>query len=318
MKQFFFCLFLLCQLPALRAQQAPLFALYRDAWSIVNPAAISNNYLLNNRTMSLSSTGRFQWWGMPESPRTQTLNWEWVDEDRNSIWGGQLLNDKTGKIGQTGVYGRYAYRIRRGRRTVQSLTIGIQGGAVQYRAKWSEIEFPDPANAPQSDQWSIRPDVGVGVFYHYADRWYAGLSVPQTFGLRATYRDDTRALSVRRVPHVFAVAGGYWSAPWIGNETSFIEPSIWLKYAPNAPLNVDLNARCQVSELLWFGTGTNLGLGERIAATLHVEAGMFFGEQVQLLNSQLKLGFGFDLPLTQGVAGAFGTGGEVSVVYAWK
>ncbi len=318
MKNLFFLSIFLLHAALLSAQQTPLFSLYRDSWAVLNPAAISNNYLLNNRTMTLSGTWRTQWWGLAESPRTQALNWEWVDEDRNSVWGGHALNDQTGKIGQTGVYGRYAYRLRMGRRMAHSLTIGLQGGAVQYRARLSEIEFPDPRTAPQTDQRVIRPDFGAGVFYHRADRWYAGLSVPQTFGFQTVYATEAGDVRLRRVPHIFAVAGGYWSASWLGNETSFIEPSVWLKYAPNAPLNLDLNARAQVSELVWAGAGLSLGLGERLGAALHFEAGLFFGEQVQLLNSQLKLGFSFDLPVTQGLAANFGASGEVNVVYSWR
>lgn len=318
MKNLLLALVALLQVTLLSAQQTPLFSLYRDSWAVLNPAAISNNYLLNNRTMTLSGTWRTQWWGLAESPRTQALNWEWVDEDRNSVWGSHILNDQTGKIGQTGFYGRYAYRLRMGRRDAHSLTIGLQGGAAQYRARLSEIAFPDPRTAPLTDQRVIRPDFGVGLFYHRTDRWYAGLSVPQTFGFQTVYATEVGDVRMRRVPHIFAVAGGYWGASWLGNETSFIEPSLWLKYAPNAPLNLDLNLRAQVSELVWAGTGINLGLGERLGMALHFETGLFFGEQVQLLNSQLKLGFGFDLPVTQGVASNFGASGEVNVVYSWR
>ncbi len=316
MKNVLFTLFLLPLFAS--AQQAPLVTVYRDAWSLLNPAAMSNNYLLNNRSMSLSGNWRTQWWGLAESPRTQVLNWEWVDDDRNSVWGAHALNDQTGKIGQSGVYGRYAYRLRMGKRTEHSLTIGIHGGMVQYRARLSDIEFPDPSTAPQTDVRVLRPDVGVGVFYHRADRWYAGLSVPQTFGMQTVLPTDRGDFAIRRVPHIYAVAGGYWSATWLGNETSFIEPSMWLKYVPNAPLNLDLNARAQISELVWAGTGVNVGLGEQVAAALHFEAGLFFGEQSQLLNSQLKVGFGFDVPVTQGVVGNFGGSGEVNVVYSWR
>ena len=302
----------------LQAQQAPLFTVYRDQWSILNPAAVSNNFLLNNRSMSLSGTWRTQWWGLSESPRTQLLNWEYVADEQNSVFGAHALNDQTGKIGHTGVYGRSAYRIKSGKRVVQSLTIGLSAGAVQYRARLSEIEFPDPMTQPLTDDRAIRPDIGVGVFYQYADRYYAGISVPQTFGLSSQFMGGKEDFDIRRIPHVFAVAGGYWSAPWLGNETSFIEPSVWLKYAPNSPLNVDMNLRCQINELLWAGTGLNTGFGEQFSAALHIEAGMFFGDQVQMLNSQFKVGFGFDLPVTQSLASIFGASGEVNVVYSWR
>ena len=302
----------------LKAQQTPLFSLYRDQSGILNPASLSNNYLLNNRTMSLSGTWHVQWWNLPESPRTQALAWEMVRDDQNSVFGAHILNDQTGKIGQTGIYGRYAYRIKMGRRISQSLLIGINAGAVQYRAKLSEIDFPDPGTAPTAYARPIQPDIGLGVFYHYADRYYAGISVPQTFGLTTRYQDEQAVFPIRRVPHVYAVVGGYWSTPWLGNETSFLEPSAWVKYVPNSPLNIDLNLRAQISELVWAGTGVNTGFGKAISATVHFEAGLFLGEQVRLFKSQLKTGFAFDLPVTQSQGKVFGGSAEVVVVYTWR
>lgn len=59
--------------------------MYRDAWSLLNPSAISNNYTLNKRSMTLNGVACVQWWGLPESPRTQFLNWEYADDERNSL-----------------------------------------------------------------------------------------------------------------------------------------------------------------------------------------------------------------------------------------
>ncbi len=302
----------------LDAQQTPLFSVYRDQWAVLNPAALSNNYLLNHRTMSLSGAWHVQWWNLPSSPRTQALSWELVAEEQNSTFGVHALNDQTGEIGQTGLYGRYAYRISMGKRTPHALLIGLSAGAVQYRANLAEIEFPDPGAIPTQNLRSIRPDFGFGLFYHYDDRYYAGLSVPQTLGFLTRFEQDGNVVAIRRIPHIYAVLGGYWSAPWLGNETSFIEPSLWLKYAPNSPLNADLNLRAQVSELVWVGTGVNAGLGVQAGVALHFEAGLFFGDQVQLFDGQLKTGFAFDLPVTQGLARVFGGSAEVVVVYAWK
>jgi type IX secretion system PorP/SprF family membrane protein len=317
MKTFFlFTALALCG--SLLAQQTPLFSMYRDQWGVLNPAALSNNYLLNNRSINLSGAWHVQWWNLPESPRTQTLAWEMVSDKRNSVFGAHVMNDQTGKFGQTGVYGRYAYRIKMGRRISQSLLIGLNVGAVQYRAKLSEIDFPDPGTAPTQYPKSIRPDFGVGIFYHYADRYYTGISIPQAFGFNTNFSDNKESFNIRRIPHVFAVFGGYWSTPWLGNETSFIEPSLWIKYVPHSPLNIDLNLRAQISELVWAGTGVNAGLGLEPSATLHFEAGLFLGEQVKLLNSQLKTGFAFDLPVTQSLGRTFGSSAELVVVYTWK
>lgn len=310
-------LWLLFSIPLL-AQQTPLSTVYRDQWSILNPAAISNNYLLNKRTMTLSGSWREQWWNVPESPSTQSVNWEWVQEDYNSVWGAHLLHDRTGKIGQTGLYGRYAYRILMGRRVIHAITIGLQAGFVQYRARLSDINFPDPFTQPMGNEVQYRPDIGVGAFYHYDDRYYAGISVPQTFGLQTEFGEGEEPFQIRRVPHFYGVVGGYFDAPWLGNETSFIEPSLWLKYAAGSPINLDVNARCQISELIWAGTGVNVGLGEQLGLALHFEAGVFLGEQIRISDQHIKLGFGFDVPLSHGLGNAFGSSAEVNVVYSWR
>ncbi len=311
------CLFLLLSPLTIHAQQTPLTTLYRDQWSILNPAAISNNYLLNDRTMTLSASLREQWWNVPESPSTQSVNWEWVQDDYNSVWGAHLLNDRTGKIGQTGLFARYAYRIRLSRRVDHSITIGIQAGVVQYRARLSDIRFPDPFTQPLGNEVIYRPDVGAGIFYHYKNRYYAGISSPQTFGFQTEFGEDP-LLSIRRTPHLYAVVGGYWDATWIGNETSFIEPSLWVKYVPGAPINIDLNARCQISELVWAGTGFNVGLGPELGLALHVEAGLFFGEQSRLNFGHFKAGFGLDIPLRHALATSFGAAAEINLVYSWE
>ncbi|NUO02747.1 MAG: type IX secretion system membrane protein PorP/SprF, partial [Saprospiraceae bacterium] len=149
------------------------------------------------------------------------------------------------------------------------------------------------------------------------NRYYAGISAPQTFGFETRFAEDP-PLAIRRVPHLYAVLGGYLDAAWIGNETSFIEPSLWVKYVPGAPLNLDLNARCQISELVWAGTGVNVGFGEQLGVTLHAEAGLFFGEQSRLNFGQFKAGFGLDIPLRHSLVNSFVAAAEINLVYSWK
>lgn len=309
-------LLLAMALPA-AAQQLPLFNTYRDHWNVLNPAALSNNYLVNEWRMSAGASYRHQWWGAPEAPSTQLLNWEWVRDDINSVFGAHLLNDRTGKIGQTGVYGQYAYRLNLGRRTDQSVLIGLSAGVVQYRAQLSNIKFFDVEEQPLEDDNLLYPDFGLGVFWHYSDRYYAGLSIPQTFGLDTRFRSEDGDFSVKRAQHLYAVVGGYFQVTWFGNETSFVEPSLWLKYVPGAPFNFDLNARYQISDLLWVGTGFGAGFGVNTAATLHFESGVVLGEQVSIYSGQLKIGMGFDLPIAGGYGADFGSTLEVNAVYSW-
>lgn len=305
-------------LTEIKAQQLPIFSVYRDQWSIFNPAVLSNNYIINDRTTTLGTTYHIQWWNLSSSPRTQLINWEQIKEDYNIIYGGQLVNDQAGKLGQTGVYGRFAYHIDLGRRVEQAFVIGLHAGLVQYRAKLSEINFPDPTTAPGLDDKLLYPDFGFGIFYYYTDRYYAGLSVPQLFALSTVFDKAGAPVSVQRVQHYNLVLGAYWDISWLGNETSFAEPSLWVKYAPGGAINADINLRAQVSELIWAGTGLNLGFGRQTSAALHFEAGLFFGDQVNMLNSHFKMGFGFDLPISQDIRTYFGNSVELNLIYSWN
>lgn len=302
----------------IKAQQLPVFSVYRDQWSIFNPAVLSNNYIINDKTSTIGLTSHIQWWNLPSSPRTQLLNWEQISESNNIIYGAQLINDQAGKLGQTGLYGRFAYRIDLGRRTEQAVVVGLHAGAVQYRARFSDIEFPDPSTAPGADDRLIYPDFGFGVFYYYSDRYYAGLSVPQLFGLSTQFDSEGAAVSVKRVQHINMVLGGYWDINWLGNETSFVEPSLWIKYVPGGIINADANFRMQISELVWAGTGVNIGFGKPVSTALHFETGLFFGDQVNMINSHFKIGFGFDLPIAQDFRSYFGSSAEVNLIYSFN
>ena len=296
-------------------QQLPIFTLYRDHWSIINPAYISNNYLINEMNMSVAASYRKQWWGIEGGPVTQVVNWEFVPQDQNWSTGAHIINDKTGLIGQSGAYGQFTYSLKFGRRINQSFVFGLDAGLVQYRAKISQIEWQDEGDAVLNDDNVIFPDFGFGMFYHYADQIYAGFSVPQTFGLTTTFRTDNGDFPVERFQHFYAVVGGYIPVNWFRSNNSFIEPSAFVRFAPNVPLSFAVNARYLISEVFWTGLGGSLNFGDRLTGALHFEMGNILGEAIDLQNSQLKLGLGFDVPI--GPFENFGYGIEVVAVYSW-
>ena len=120
-----------------------------------------------------------------------------------------------------------------------------------------------------------------------------------------------------RQQHYYVIVGGYIPVNWIGNsDDSFLEPSMWLRYTENAPLSVDANIRYQISEIFWAGAGGTFGLGTQLSSTLNIEAGSVISEAVDL-DGQLKIGFGFEIPLGLYRRG-FGAGLEVNAVYSWE
>lgn len=271
------------------AQQLPFLAQYRENHILINPASISVNYTNNNSALSTGFLGRYQWMGMPDAPRTQTAYGSYLWEDQNFGFGGFLINDQTGPIGFSGVYGQLAYVLELssyGHKISGGLNIGI----VQYRAKFQDNLNFTTENDPQViNNSQIYPDVGAGIYYHYDKYFYAGLSVPQVLGLNLNYKTPNNEFQIQRLQHVYFVMGGYIG---IGEE-SFLEPSTWIQYVPNGPVNINLNLRMLIpvgqNFEMWFGGGYSVsGMG-------HLEGG-FTLTDLQLFGEYdgLKFGLSYD------------------------
>lgn len=301
----------------LRAQQLPNFTIYRDQWNVINPAALSNNYLINELNYTVGASYRRNWLNVQDAPQTGILNFEMVLEEQNSVIGAHVISDKTGKLGQTGFYGHYAYILDMGGRTDRALVIGLGAGLVQYGAKLSEIDFPDLANRPAINDNLLFPDFSLGAFFYEEDNYYLGVSVPQVFGLDTKFKAEDARYDVKRLPHVYAVAGKYFDS-FLGNSTSFLEVSSWLRYVPNAPISLDVNGRLQISELYWAGLGFGAAAsGQQKTFSVRAETGFVLGEQVRIENGQFKLGLAYDQPLAAPLGRYFGGAFEVHLLYSW-
>ncbi len=277
-----------------QAQQLPLFTQYRDNNTIINPASVESDFLGFGQNLTFGATYRRQWTGISGAPQTQTLRGSYLNVDMSGVAimaGGYLMNDQTGPTGFTGLYGRIA-----GLLTDDPLyggfSIGLSAGFVQYRVKASEIRLREDGDVLGNvDMSQFYPDVGVGLFFYRAidggafdgDYIYAGLSVPQVLGLDLAFQDENGDFLLKRVQHFYGQLGLY---KFFDND-SFLEPSVWVRYAANVPFNADFNIRYQLPTSLWVGTGVSL------SKTLHLEAGVVLGENVGWDNS-LRIGYGFD------------------------
>jgi len=230
--------------------------------------------------------------------------------------GGYIINDETHPTALTGVIGRIA-GIVTDDPMYGGLSLGLSFGAMQYRAdligqRGGDANVVDPLTQVNVRQFF--PDVGFGLFaykkidqgFFERDNIYAGFSVPQLFGLDFTLPTSEGEFNVKRVQHYFFVAGWY---KYI-SESSFIEPSAWVKYVPNTPLKVDFIVRGQISDLLFAGVGGST------AKEIHFECGVLVGDNLGWSNQQIKIGYGYDYALFDtGYAHLFGPTHEINV--AW-
>lgn len=333
MKQFYISLILLLTVLDIQAQLLTPYTLYRDQWGVLNPAAISNNYVLDELSFSVSAMDRHQWLGngfnWDYSPNTQIVNFEGVIEHNNIAIGGNLHHDRTGDLSSMGGYARFAYLISMDRFAKKTLSIGLAAGLLQNRSRidgsnQDYFRTPEQEVMPSS---VIKPDVSLGIFYYHEDLWYAGFSIPQLLSLNTQFGEDQIAYSIKQPRHYYFLAGGYIPSKYlgIGDGSSFLEVSGWARYLPIRQseedsfahiFRIDLNARYQHNQSVWLGIGFGTDLATEML-TLHTELGLLGSEQFNLSNGQLKVGLAMDHPVGGGLH-RLGPSAEIIVMYSWQ
>lgn len=274
----------------LDAQQLSLFTQYREAATIINPAAMESDWLTYGYNMSFGGSYRRQWAGQDNTPQTQTLRFSYINPDKTGATftaGGYLINDQTGPTGYTGGYGRVGTVISQDPASY-GISVGLSAGYAGFRVRSSELILRDPDDPLAGvDQSQGHPDVGLGVFAYGLlnddNMLYGGISVPQLLGFDLTYTNDNGEFDVTRQRHFYGSAGWYW---FTGSD-SFLEVSSWVKYVEGAPLNADISFRYQLPTAPYFGAGLST------SKNFHFEAGINVGQAVNA-DTNFRVGYGYD------------------------
>lgn len=305
-------IFLLCLLStgfSLAGQQLPSFTLFRDNWNVLNPASVSSDYLFSNNPMSIFATYRNQWNGVEGAPETAVLNWEYVLNYWNVVTGLSIRHDQAGEISSTALFGRFGYRINLDRRGDRFINVALNGGVVQYRADLADLNLGETVIDLANDL-IYYPDFGVGLMYYHEDLFYLGISVPQTFGLSTSVRNDNGEFDIKRTQHFYLMGGTYFDIYALNSDASYLELSGFLKYVPNAPLAIDVHARMQLGEVLYIGMGGGL------SQTARAEAGIVIGESMNFNAGQVRVGAAYGIGLSK-YAQAFGNSLELHAIYSF-
>lgn len=206
----------------MNAQQDPMFTKYMFNGLAYNPAfAGSPGYL------SVRALHRSQWTGIDGAPITQSFSLHMPFKDRVGL-GLSVVNDKVGATGSTSAYFSYAYRVPFGS---GKLSLGLQAGAMNWRADFDKLRYHDPQELDPSfiegspNTWM--PNAGVGVFY-YTPIYYVGFSVPQMISWELD--NEPRNNDVPRVakyyPHFYFTAGAAFP---VNGDALYFKPSLLIK-----------------------------------------------------------------------------------------
>ncbi len=295
------------------AQLVSLFTQYSDLQTFINPAAIPSEFLQYQQKSVAGLTFRRQWTKIEGSPLTALARFDHTNQGNTlSSFGGFLMKDKVGAADVQGIYGRYAYQIRPSSQEDMFIGLGLTAGMLQYRIDRADLEFKpgDQLQAAQETKWV--PDFGIGInFIAYPQRgakFYAGVSLPQVAGLGATFDgQDGEKFTFRRPTHVMGSMGAIFPV----GQQGFMEPSIWVKYTKNQPVNVDINLRQKFRNNFW------MGLGYGTAKVIHTEVGLILAESIGLQKGIFRIGYGFDYNISGLLSNYLGTTHEINLSYAF-
>ncbi|MEM9822869.1 MAG: type IX secretion system membrane protein PorP/SprF [Bacteroidota bacterium] len=246
-------------LPA-TAQQDPMFTKYMFNSLAFNPAFAGSPEYLQVRLLY-----RNQWWAIDGAPVTQSFTIHSPFKERVGL-GLSVVNDRIGSTGSTSAFVSYAYRVDFGS---GKLSIGLQAGAMHWRADWTDLRYRDPRALDEVFREDTPvvwiPNFGAGIFY-YSQKYYVGFSVPRliSWDLRRDVTDSTVKWA-KYYRHYYFSAGAAFP---INGDALYFKPSILIKsvgllgglsQASNslnrvgAPTEFDLDISFLFYESLWLG-----------------------------------------------------------------
>ncbi|MEZ4958142.1 MAG: type IX secretion system membrane protein PorP/SprF [Saprospiraceae bacterium] len=298
------------------AQQEPQFTKY-----MFNTLAYNPGYAGSRGYMSIVALHRDQWlgWGNGAEndgrPVTQTFS---IHSPVNKTvgLGLNLVNDEAGAHHSTFIDLSYAYRINFGQGT---LSLGLQAGAMSYKADWSKLKFKDAQEIDnafnQGNPSKVLPDFGAGLFF-YTEKFYTGLSLPHLAQLNLREVSAAERVEIRKwarnYRHSYLTAGGV--VP-LNGETVVFRPSILIKtvgFFPEffkkgnlvreigSPTVFDVDASFLFSKKLWLGASFRSAFAaivEQDGKTSSYDSVDFWA--AFLMKNGFRIGFAYDYSLNE-------------------
>ena len=177
-----------------------------------------------------------------------------------------VLQDKIGNNTNSEGYALYSFRIKMS--SGASLSLGLQGGFMNYQSRNSELNAYDPTDpAFNNDVNTTKVNVGTGLIYR-SDRLYIGFSVPRM--LNQEIEGPENGTVNLYTQHLYANAAYVF---FLSKEVR-LKPSVLLKGVKGSPLSVDYNMLLNINErytagvftrnLNTYGTLLQMKLGETL------------------------------------------------------
>ena len=260
---------------------------------LLNPA-----YAGSHKYFSANALYRNQWTSFTGAPKTSLFVIDGPLKKEKMGVGLIIENDKIGITNQTDIYANYAYHLKIG---PGKLSFGLKAGISSYTSKFSSLKVVDIGDdAFMSDiQSAILPKFGFGTFY-YAEKFYAGFSVPSLVTFNPLSNNvDLRGSTVQRRHYYFT--GGYVLD---ANEFLTLKPSVLIKYTPSAKPQIDFNLNALFYDSFWIGASYRTG--DAVVAIAEYQ-----------VSSKFRIGYAFDCPISS-IRAYAGYTHEIMIAFDFK
>jgi type IX secretion system PorP/SprF family membrane protein len=242
----------------------------------VNALAINPAYAGCQDALSLTASYRNQWVGFKDAPKSYILSVHSpVYNDRIGL-GLLVENNSIGIFRETSFFGNYAYRMELGE---GKLAMGLGFGVTVTNIAWNELIAADPNDVQlmNSAKSGVLPNFSFGVYY-YTKKYYLGISLPVFLN-----HELDESTGKYKISNNFSGCNYFLSAGYelgISPQVRFL-PSVLIKYHPDNPVQIDLNARISLKDLVWMGMGYRSK--NMVVAMVQCQ-----------LNYQLRMGYSYD------------------------
>jgi type IX secretion system PorP/SprF family membrane protein len=252
------------------AQQLPLFSQYQFNKYIYNPAVAGYDEYIDARLIQ-----RYQWRGITDAPRTFNLNAYGPLASQKMGVGAMIYTDIVGPTRRTGFQGSYAYHFQLN--DEMKLGFGLGLGFEQYILDGTQVRLAD------NDDPSLQNYLGstyeftskFGVYF-YADKYYAGISIPQIIPSKLDIYESTTNTS--KLEDHYMINGGYKFD--IGEDFK-IEPSVLMRWKSPVPVQFDISVWGYYKNMIWLGV------------TYRTDDAISFGLGFKY-NEMLMIGYAYD------------------------
>ncbi|WP_411032427.1 type IX secretion system membrane protein PorP/SprF [Spongiimicrobium sp. 3-5] len=275
-KKIAFLILLAIGLPILcHGQQDSEYTQYMYNTVTVNPA-----YAGNRGVLSFNSLYRSQWVGLDGAPKSLTFSLNSPVGERGVGLGLSVIHDEIGPSTESTVTADFSYTISLSRRT--HLSFGLKGGVHLLDVDFGKLGPEDPTDPNFLNNIDNRfsPNVGLGVYLHFDDRWYVGLSSPNI--LSTDHYDDTVSSTASEQAHIYFITGYVFD---ISKNIKF-KPATLIKAVKGAPVAFDASAN------FLFNDRFTMGFSYRLDTAISGLAGF-------QINDRLMLGYAYDYDTTE-------------------